>query len=201
MSTASYVLARNCQNKRRMEASGRDGLERLQMHILAMLGAIVGGAMIWYWHFRTMRDAGNEVIDLVGRARGAYRMFNFRMKAENSVFTSVDDPALAAAIFLFALANEAGVTARAEAEIRKQISTITSLDRLDEVLTYADWAARNAIDARDCARRFRGLWRANLTIVERKHLLCMAVAVRGAAPQPEHMQKLAIETLETALAL
>ena len=170
------------------------------MHILAMLGAILAGAAIWYWRVRTMHDAGREVFDALGRARGALRRRNFRKKAEGSVLGSVDDPVLAAAIFLFALANDAGATLGAEAEIRQQVSAITPADKLDEVMAYAAWAADSVIDARDCVRRFKGLWRDTLTPAERSHLVGMALAVRDAVPGSERGQKLVIEMLQTALA-
>jgi hypothetical protein len=172
------------------------------MHILAILGVILGGATIWYWRVKAAREVGSEVIDLIGRARGAYRMHNFRVKAEGSVLSTVDDPALAAAILLCVLANETPHAAAhlAEAEVRRQISQIAAADKLDEMMAYAAWVARGPVDASDCVRRFKNLWRANLTLVERQQLLHMAVAVRALTPRPAHGQKFAIETLEKVLA-
>lgn len=198
--TTTYAIALNCQNEPGMEASSRHGLEGLKMHILAILAAIAAGAAVWYWRVRAMRDAGSEIADAVWRARGAIARHNFRNKAEGSVLTSVDDPVLAAAIFLFALANESGIDDRVAAEIRRQLSTIANPHDLDEVMAYAAWATRSVIDARDCVRRFKQLWRDNLTLNERRHLVAMAVAVRGAAPGAAAAQKLAIEMLQTALA-
>ena len=198
--TTTYGIALNCQNEPGMEASSRHGLEGLKMHILAILAAIAAGAAVWYWRVRAMRDAGSEIADAVWRARGAIARHNFRNKAEGSVLTSVDDPVLAAAIFLFALANESGIDDRVAAEIRRQLSTIANPHDLDEVMAYAAWATRSVIDARDCVRRFKQLWRDNLTLNERRHLVAVAVAVRGAAPGAAAAQKLAIEMLQTALA-
>lgn len=196
----TYGIGRNCQNEPGMEASRQYGLEGLKMHILAILAAIVGGAAAWYWRVRAMHDAGREITDAFWRARGAIARHNFRNKAEGSVLTSVDDPVLAAAIFLFALANESGLDERAEAEIRRQISTIAAPSDLDEVMAYAAWAMRSVIDARDCVRRFRQLWRDSLNLDERRHLVAMATAVRTATPGAAPAQKLAVEMLQTALA-
>ena len=198
--TTTYAIALNCQNEPGMEASSRHGLEGLKMHILAILAAIAAGAAVWYWRVRAMRDAGSEIADAVWRARGAIARHNFWNTAVGSVVTSVDDPVLAAAIFLFALANESGIDDRVAAEIRRQLSTIANPHDLDEVMAYAAWATRSVIDARDCVRRFKQLWRDNLTLNERRHLVAMAVAVRSAAPGAAAAQKLAIEMLQTALA-
>ena len=170
------------------------------MHIIAFLGVIIGAIGVWYWRYKTMRDVGGEVLDAFGRARGAYRMHNFKKKAESSMLASVDDPALAAAIFLFALANEADGTAHlAETEIRRQVAAIVPAGKMDEFIAYAGWAARSVIDARDCVRRFKTLWRDSLTISEREELIGMAEAVVALAPKREHRQTLAIEALDTAL--
>ena len=198
--TTTYAIALNWQNEPGMEASSRHGLEGLKMHILAILGAIVAGAGIWYWRFKAMRDVGSDVLDAAGRLRGAYRMHNFKKKAEGSVLASVDDPALGAAIFLFALANEAeGAAHLAGPEIRRQLASIVPADKMDEFLAYAEWAARSVVDARDCVRRFKTLWREHLTIAEREELVGMAGAVAALAPARAHSQTLAIEALDTAL--
>lgn len=170
------------------------------MHILALLGVLIGGAAVWYWRIKTMRDMGSDVIDAVGRARGAYRMHNFKRKAESSVLNSVDDPALAAAIFLFVLANEhSGGQHLAKDEIGRQLAPIIPAGKQDEMIAYAEWAARSVLDARDCVRRFKMLWRDSLTIGEREELIDMAKAVNGLTPAPTNTQKLAIEALRTAL--
>lgn len=170
------------------------------MHIIAFLGVVVGAISIWYWRYKMMRDVGSDVLDAAGRLRGAYRMHNFKRKAESSVLASVDDPALGAAIFLFALANEADGTAHlAGPEIRRQLASIVPADKMDEFIAYAEWAAKSVVDARDCVRRFRTLWREHLTVSERGELVGMAEAVAALAPSRAHSQTLAIEALDTAL--
>lgn len=197
---ATYGIARNCQNEPGMEASRRFGLEGLKMRILAILAAIVAGGAAWYWRVRAMHDADRGIADASWRARGAIARHKFKNKAEGSVLASVDDPVLAAAIFLFALASESGLDERAEAEIRHQISTIADPGDLDEVMAYAAGGMRSVIDARDCVRRFRQLWRDTLNLDERRHLVAMATAVRTSAPGAAAAQKLAVEMLQTALA-
>ena len=188
------------ENETRMHPSIRTGFEGSKVHILAILGAIIAGAGIWYWRFKTMHQVGSDVLDAAGRLRGAYRMHNFKKKAESSVLASVDDPALGAAIFLFALANEAdGAAHLAAPEIRRQLAGIVPADKMDEFLAYAEWAARSVVDARDCVRRFKTLWREHLTIGECEELIGMAEAMASLTPRRTHSQTLAIEALDDAL--
>lgn len=170
------------------------------MHILAILGAIIGGVAIWAWRVRMLRDVGDEVLDGVGRMRGAFNRRAFRQKVESSALNSVDNPALAGAIFLFALANEADTAEhKVDAEIRRQLVDIVSADRLDETMAYSRWAARSVVDPRDCIRRFRKLWVESLSVGEREDLVSMSQAIRSLSARPIPSQALSIEALEAVL--
>jgi hypothetical protein len=181
--------------------SARQHAERSEaMHILAIVGAVIGGLAIWYWRIKMLGDAGRDAVDLVGRARGAYRMKKFRKAAEGSVLSAIDDPALAATIFLFTLAGErpAG-TQPATTLVRFEVGDIVTPDKLDETVAYAEWAARSVADPRDCVRRFTSLWREKLTADERADLMEMAANIAGPSPEP-HQQPV-LDALRTALVL
>jgi uncharacterized tellurite resistance protein B-like protein len=182
--------------------SARHGAERSDgMHIiLGFLGVVIGGIALWYWRFKMLSEVGRDAADLVGRARGAYRMKKFRKASEGSVLTAIDDPALAAAIFLFTLAGErpAG-TQPATALVRFEIGDIVAPDKLDEIVAYAEWAARSVADPRDCVRRFTSLWREQLSADERADLMEMAENIAGPTPEPH--QQLVLDSLRTALVL
>ena len=60
------------------------------------MAALVGGAF-WYWRFKALKGVADDVGDVIGRARGAYRMGKFRKQAEASPLTSGRLNALAAA--------------------------------------------------------------------------------------------------------
>lgn len=170
------------------------------MHIVVLLGTILGGISIWYWRYRQAKEMGSELLDTVGRVRGAYNRHSFRKKAEASPLSSIEDPALAAAIFLSALANERSDARHlSEPAIRGEIGRIVPVGDLDEVLAYAQWAARDVHDARDVVRRFMPLWRQKLTREERADLVAMAETVAGLGSEEDHNQKLSIVTLRTAL--
>ena len=194
-----YAVPRNCQNETRMKGSLRDNPEGSDMHILALAVTAMTFAAVWYWRVKALHSIGSEVFDVAGRLRGAYRRFRFRQKAEGSVLASVDDPALAAAILLFAIAGEGGQTPAAEAEIRGQISRIAAQHRMDEIMAYAAWAARQTSGPHQCLRQFSSLWRAHLTDEERQHLVRMAETIGRVANIPARPHRFALETLQSAL--
>lgn len=189
-----------CQDTETMEVSLSIGTGRLVMHILGILVAVIAAAGVWYWRFKAMKEVTDDVANAVGHARGRYRMNKFKKQAQGSVLASIQDPAMAAAIFLFALANEDEASLHlAEAEIHTQIGRIVPEGDLDETLSYARWAAREVVDPRDIVRRFKPMWREKLTREERIQLVGMAETIAELGEGEGHNQKLSISTLRMAL--
>jgi len=170
------------------------------MHILAVVVGIIAAAGVWYWRAKAAKEVVDDVGNVIGRVQGRIRMNNFRKKAEGSVLASIEDPALAAAVFLHALANEKRDALHlAEPRIRDEINRIVADADLDEVVSFAQWAARDVADARDVVRRFKPLWRQKLTREERADLVAMAETIAGLGDADDHNQKLTLVTLRTAL--
>lgn len=189
-----------CQDPETMEISTPVGSGRLVMHILAIIAAVIGAVGVWYWRFKMMKEVANDVSDVVGRVRGRYRMNKFKKQAQGSVLAGIDDPALAAAVFLFALANEDEASLYlSEAEIRRQIGRIVPPADLDETISYARWAARDIVDSRDVVRRFKPLWREKLTREERVGLVAMAEGIAALGTPDDHNQKLSLDALRSAI--
>lgn len=172
------------------------------MHIVAIVLAIAGGLAVWYWRFKMLGEAGRDVADMAGRVRGAYRMRKFRKQAEGAALNTIDDPAVAATVFLFALANEAPAARHlSEPKIKAQIGAIVDARELDEVIAYGAWAARDVADPKDLVRRFKPLWREQLTASERNDLIEMAEAIVAVGDGATPGQDLSLEALRTALAM
>lgn len=87
------------------------------MAFLGILVAAVSGAVIWYWRFKMVREAGNEIIDSVERMRGAYKRGKRRKQAEAAPLASIADPAIAAVAFFFCLAKEKPMYADAAKDV------------------------------------------------------------------------------------
>jgi len=189
----------HCQKSRLMETSPAFSFGHLSMAIIGIILAALAGIGIWYYRVKMLHDAASDLADLAGRARGAYRMNRFKKKADGATLNAVDDPALAAAIFLYALANEDKASLhKAEPEVRRLMTPVVVAD-LDELLSYAQWAARDVVDPRDIVRRFKPLWRASLTVGERQQLVGMAETIIAQGPKTEPGQVLTIDALRTAL--
>jgi hypothetical protein len=171
------------------------------MHIVAIVVGVIAAAGIWYWRFKAAKEFVDDICSVVGHVQGRIRTASFRKKAEGSALASIEDPALAAAVFLYALANEKrGALHLAEPMIREDIGRVVAAADVDEVLSYAQWAARDVADARDVVRRFKPLWRQKLTREERADLVAMAENIASLGEGDDHNQKLTLVTLRTALA-
>jgi len=169
------------------------------MAIIGIILAAIAGIGVWYYRVKMLGEMGSDIADLAGRARGAYRMNRFKKQADAATLNAVDDPALAAAIFLYALANEDKPSLfKAEPEIRRVLTPVVRSE-LDELLAYAQWAARDVLDPRDLVRRFKPLWRDNLTITERQQLVGMAETVLSQSAAPDANQLQIIDALRGAL--
>lgn len=170
------------------------------MHIVGLLLAVIVGAGVWYWRFKAVREMTDDIGNALGRAQGRYRMARFKKQSQGSALSSITDPALAAAIYLFSLANERDTSLHlSEPAIREQIGEIVPASDLDEVVSYARWAARETTDPRDIVRRFKPLWREKLTSQERAHLVAMAETIAAVGTGPDHNQKLSLANLRMAL--
>ncbi|MEO6396459.1 MAG: hypothetical protein ABIO40_11175, partial [Devosia sp.] len=155
------------------------------MAIVGLILAVLAGAIVWYWRLQLLRGMADEVATMFGRVKGRYRVDKFRRKVGGSTHAAIDDPAVAAAVFLFALVNESdGFALPAEAAVKAQIARVVPEARLAEIVSFAQWAARDVVDAKDCVRRFKPLWRDALDRSERDHLIRMAQAVVGLSDAP-----------------
>jgi len=189
----------HCQKPGLMETSPPFSFGHLAMAIIGIILAALAGIGVWYYRVKMLGEMGSDIADLAGRARGAYRMNRFKKQADAVTLNAVDDPALAAAIFLYALANEDKPSLfKSEPEIRRVMAPVVRKE-LDELLAYAQWAARDVLDPRDLVRRFKPLWRDNLTITERQQFVGMAETVLSQSATPEPAQLQIVDVLRGAL--
>ena len=70
---------------------------------------------------------------------------------------------------------------------------------MDEILVFADWAARDILDPKEPVRRFKPLWLDALNAQERTDLVKMAERVAAAGGRPSPLQEMALETLRRGL--
>ncbi|MBX5241339.1 hypothetical protein [Rhizobium sp. NLR22b] len=170
------------------------------MAFLGILVAALSGAVIWYWRFKMVREAGNEIIDSVERMRGAYKRGKRRKQAEAAPLASIADPAIAAVAFFFCLAKEKPMYVDAARDvIRGRMKGIIRPADMEEVLVFGEWASKNVTSPEDPIRRFRDLWIKVLDMHERQQLIGIAEDVAAVGGERTKEQDYALQTLRRSL--
>jgi len=170
------------------------------MPFLGLLLMVAAGAAVWWWRLKMVKEAGSEIIDSVERMRGAYKRRQFRKAAEAAPLTSIQNPAIAAAVFFLVIANEKPAHKdMAKEVIRERMKDIISVKDMDEVLIFADWTAKSVINLDDPVRRFRDLWLTNLDDIERRQLIAIADEVSLIGGEATPQQTDAIQKLKRTL--
>ena len=109
------------------------------MHILLAILGVLGAGAFWYFRLKSMGQAASEIADTAGRVRGAYNRRQFRKKVEASTIDAIDDPRVAATVFLVAIASADGrMSDHAEATIKTDMRSVMGVANPDEDLIFAN---------------------------------------------------------------
>ena len=172
------------------------------MHILLPLLGVLAAFGYWYFVLKNAGKAVGEIADMAGRARGAYKRNQFRKKADASVIDAIDDPRTAAVVMAVAVGEAEGpLSARQEAALLAAMVSVLGVDKPEEELTFAKWAAAHVIDPNNVSLRFTRLWTGALAMDERNDLVDLVHAVAAADGAPSVIQEEAIQRLRTRLAI
>ncbi len=171
------------------------------MPILIAVLAFVGGAFFWYYRIRDASQGAREIIDLAERARGKYARWRFKGRADESLFATVDDPAVAATAFMVSLmACERRLDKTTEAAIRHEIRAVVDPKMLDELYVFSAWLGEQVHDPETLIRKFSRLWLAELSPEDRLEFHRMATRVASSGGQvPTDLQVSALRVLESRL--
>ena len=171
------------------------------MHVLFGILGVVGALTFWYFRLKQLHGAASEVVDVADRVRGALRRRSFRKKTEGSPLTAIDDPVTAAAVMMYAIATVDGAPGNAaEAVIRNELARIAPGADIEELLTFAGWAARQVDDPDNVSLKLAGIWRRTLTSGERKDLYAMTERVADCGEQSP-IKSNALRTLGSRLSI
>ncbi len=147
------------------------------MHFLILFVGAVAAVAVWYFRLRGPA-AVDDAVDAAGKVRGAYRRNRFRGKVEASTLAAIDDPGLAASVYLVSLAEAGqGLGAEEEEAIGTWLKDVVEYGDPIEALTFAKWAARDVVDVNEVGRRLLPLWRDRLTTEQRLQLIQAATSV------------------------
>ncbi len=172
------------------------------MHIVGLLLAAIGGLAFWYYRYKQSQEMIEDAVDMVGRAKGAYKRKKFRNKAEASVLASLDDPVQAVTVLLVGLAEAATpMTSETEAGIKSLLEETTGTDEPDEHIAFAKWACREVPDLNQVIRRLAPLWNRMLDEHEKHEIVDMAQQVIDLSGSAAPVQKDAVFRLRRELNL
>jgi uncharacterized tellurite resistance protein B-like protein len=160
------------------------------MHIiLGILGAL-SVAMIWYWRLKTAREAAGELAGAADDVRLAIRRFGYLRKHKTHPADCVEDPRLAAAGIVAAIAAMDAPLSQAEIDRLTAeagaIFGVTPAEAVD-IAAFGRWVAGQCNTPEDAVRRLVKRLRATAGIEAGPDLIAMieAVATADGAPMDE----------------
>lgn len=148
--------------------------------LLAILGIAVGVGF-WLWRARLAAKATIETADDI---RAAVRRFGFNRKAKGNPLDGIEDPRLAAAGILVAVANMDGPPGRDEIaaiaeECRRTFGT--GAEEAEQITAYGRWLVQQSANMDEAIRRLARNLVGKLTAEEKGELLAMAERIAGLA--------------------
>jgi len=160
------------------------------MHILLGIVGAIAALSYYFFVFRRAGEAVSEAVDVVQRVRGKVRRNAFRKKAEGSALSSVEDPGSAAAVLLVKIAECGGpVFDDAKTEIAKMVRDEIGMEDAPEVVSFAEWVAKRAVNPSDIIRTYKPLWVGNLNSVQMAGFVEMASRIAHLEGKPNSEQK------------
>jgi uncharacterized tellurite resistance protein B-like protein len=153
------------------------------MHILAILGAVVGVLLFALFRMQQAANATRDIVDAADEARGLFRRWSWRRKHLKHPLDTVDDAREAAAAMMVAVAqSDGGVTERERAAITAEM--IKRFDatpgQAEALLARARWLVKDSADAAEVFRRLTPVIQRTCGASERSDLIEMLDAVAGA---------------------
>lgn len=155
------------------------------MPILLFLLTVAGAIAVWWWRYKMISEAVDEI-------PAAVRRLGFRRRARRHPSDEVEDPRLAAAGMLYSIARLTGdVTADQAQAVERQCAEAFQVDGAEaaDVAVYGRWLSNQSQDPNDALRRLtRRLQRlappeAHIDLLARLE----AVAAVGGGPDPLQM--------------
>jgi uncharacterized tellurite resistance protein B-like protein len=153
------------------------------MHIIAILGAVLGVALLILFRMQQAANAARDIADAADEARGLFRRWGWRRKQLRNPLDAIDDAREAAAAMMVAVAqSDGGITERERAAITAEMGKrFGATERqADELLARARWLVQDRTDAGEVFLRLTPLILRACGPTERSDLIEMLQAVARA---------------------
>jgi uncharacterized tellurite resistance protein B-like protein len=158
------------------------------MHILAILGAVVGVALFVLFRMQQAANAARDIADVADDARGLVRRWSWRRKHARHPLDMVDDAREAAAAMMVVVAqSDGGITERERVAITTEMTRRfgATREQADALFARARWLVKDSADASEVFRRLTPLVQRNCGPTERSDLMEMLGAVASADGDPD----------------
>ena len=172
------------------------------MHIILGVITALGALAFWLYRAREAAHAAHELGDMAGNVRGMFRRWRWRKRTELDLSRQVDDPSLAAAVMMCAMAqSDALLTERERDVMLDQMQRNMGLDetQAEELFARARWLTSDMKDLDATLRRVSRPVIENCTAAEKTDLLAMLVVVAETEGPADNLQQAAIERLRREL--
>lgn len=174
------------------------------MHILLGIAAAVVGVIFFLYRLNMAAKAGQEVVETVKDLRNMKRSHDFRKKAGQDPARHLDDPSVAAAAILHALANsERSMTEKCREILLAEMGRVFGLDdgQASDLLAEGGWYVRDMHNLDAIVDRFIGVIGRHCNPAERSQFLEMMRTVAAADGQPSDIQASAVANAARKLGL
>lgn len=153
------------------------------MHILAILGAVVGVLLLVLFRMQQAANAARDVVDVADDARGLLRRWSWRRKHAKHPLDTIDDAREAAAAMMVVTAQADGsMTERERVAIAAEMTRRfgATPEQAEQLLARARWLVQDRSDPGEVFRRLTPLILRTCGPTERSDLVEMLGVVAGA---------------------
>src|SRR5262245_26982819 len=153
------------------------------MHILAILGAVLGVVLLILFRMQQAAHAARDIVDAADEARGFFRRLGWRRKQIRHPLDTIEDAREAGAAMKVAVAQSDGSITERErgaitAEMTKRFGA--TQQQSEELFARARWLVQDRTDAGEVFRRLTPLILRTCGPVERADLIDMLGKVAAA---------------------
>lgn len=157
------------------------------MHILALLGAVLGVAVFILFRMHQAATAARDIAEAADDARGLFRRWQWRRRSGRNPIDLVEDPREAACVMMVAVAQSDGSLTERERHVIENEAVNrfgATPSQAEELLARARWTVQDRTDAGDVFRRLAPLIKRTCGPAERADLIAMLRAVANAEARP-----------------
>lgn len=153
------------------------------MHILLGVLGVLSAVALWYWRMKAARDAAGEVANAANDVRLAIRRFGYMRKHKTHPADCVDDPRLAAAGIVAAIAGMDAPLSQAEIDrLTAEAGAVFDTEPREavDIVAFGRWIAGQCQTPEDAVRRLIRVVRDKAGIEAGPDLISMAEKVATA---------------------